>query len=106
LKLRITIRPQADRDLVDQAEYLARNASLAVALRFYAAAEETFSLLAAHPEMGRTWKSPDPSLSGIRMYLLRGFPKCLVFYRATRGGIEIVRVLHGARDVDALLGIS
>lgn len=47
MKLRLTIRPQADRDLVEQAEYLARNAGLPVALKFYAAAEETFSVLAA-----------------------------------------------------------
>ena len=36
------------------------------------------------------------------MCLLRGFPKSFVFYRATRHGIEVVRVLHGARDIDAL----
>ena len=103
MKPRLTIRPQADRDLVEQAEYLARKAGLSVALRFYAAAEETFSLLAAHPEMGRARNSLDPSLSGIRMCLLRGFPKSVVFYRATGHGIEIARVLHGARDIDALL---
>lgn len=36
---------------------------------------------------------------------LRSFPvgKYLIFYRLIDGGLEIVRVLHGARDIENLL---
>ncbi|MBV8128032.1 MAG: type II toxin-antitoxin system RelE/ParE family toxin [Planctomycetaceae bacterium] len=27
----------------------------------------------------------------------------MLFYRPIEGGIEIIRVLHGARDIDAVL---
>ena len=35
---------------------------------------------------------------------LRSFPfgRYVIFYLALPGGIEIVRVLHGARDLDAI----
>ncbi len=104
MKPRITIRPQADRDLTEQAQYLAAYAGVDTALRFYAASDETFSLLASHPEMGRTRKFRNPRLSKLRMSLLLGFPKYVVFYRPTGQGIEAVRVLHGARDIENLLG--
>lgn len=103
MKARVTIRPQADRDLVEQAQYLLAKAGMATALRFYDAAEETFSLLASHPEMGRAHRWKNSRLSSLRMCLLSGFPNYLVFYRPTRRGIEVVRVLHGARDVDSLI---
>lgn len=36
---------------------------------------------------------------------LRSFPtgQYIIFYQPVPGGIEIVRVLHGARDLDAIL---
>jgi plasmid stabilization system protein ParE len=33
-----------------------------------------------------------------------GFENILVFYRTREGVLEIVRVLHGARDLEALFG--
>jgi len=42
---RYPIKPKADRDLDDYADYLARNAGLEVSLRFLTASEETFALL-------------------------------------------------------------
>ena len=43
------ILPAADRDLDDQAAYLAEQASLETALRFYDAASSTFSKIACPP---------------------------------------------------------
>ena len=34
---------------------------------------------------------------------LSRFPKYLVFYRPITDGIEVIRVLHGARDLDGIL---
>ncbi|MGH9438287.1 MAG: type II toxin-antitoxin system RelE/ParE family toxin, partial [Terriglobia bacterium] len=33
---------------------------------------------------------------------VKDFPKYLIFYRPIRDGIEVVRVIHGARDIPAL----
>ena len=102
MKRRIVVRPAADRDLDEQAEYFAAHRNLETGLRFYRAAEETFQLLASQPEMGKLGEYRSPFLTGMRMFSLKGFPKHLVFYQTLEHGIEIVRVLHGARDIESL----
>lgn len=99
----VTLRPAADQDLNNQADYLAREASLEIALRFYDAAHQTFELLAAMPNIGEHRPSTNPRLKGMRVSRIEGFPNHLVFYRPTERGIEIIRVLHGGRDIEAVL---
>jgi hypothetical protein len=41
-------------------------------------------------------------LSRIRIWPVRGFDKILLIYSAERAGIDLLRVVHGARDLDAL----
>ena len=100
---RYRVLPAADRDLDDQAAYLAHEASLETALRFYDAADATFQTLARMSGMGERWVSPEPRLDGLRVFRIKGFENHLVFYRPTEDGIAIVRVLHGARDIDSVL---
>ena len=33
---------------------------------------------------------------------MKGFTSHLIFYRPARNGVEIVRVIHGARDIEGL----
>ena len=42
-------------------------------------------------------------LTTLRMFPIRDFPKYFIFYRPTEEGIEVVRVLHASRDLQALL---
>lgn len=97
------VLPAADRDLDGQADYLAREASLETALRFYDAARTTFEKLARMPGIGQRRDSSQPRLAGLRVWRIEGFENHLVFYRPIEDGIEIVRVLHGARDIDSVL---
>ena len=55
-----------------------------------------FPKLASMPELGR----PREELSSG----LRSFPvgRYIIFYRKSKSGVEIVRVLHGARDFPPL----
>jgi toxin ParE1/3/4 len=100
---RYNLLPAADRDLDDQAGYLAQHASLEVALRFYDAAAASFATLARMPAMGERWRSAAPRLEGLRVWRVEGFPKHLIFYRPSTDGIDVVRVLHGAHDLDTAL---
>jgi toxin ParE1/3/4 len=59
-------------------------------------------LLSRAPELGRLFALPNRDLSGIRVWPVRGFRKILVFYRPGSGGVEVIRVVHGARDFAAL----
>jgi plasmid stabilization system protein ParE len=41
--------------------------------------------------------------TGIRQWKVSTFDKYLIFYRIVSSGIDIIRVLHGARDIDRIL---
>jgi toxin ParE1/3/4 len=101
---RYRVLPAADRDLDDQAAYLAREASLDKALRFYDAASATFERIARMPGIGELRESANARLEGLRVSRIEGFEKHLIFYRVGDAGIDIVRVIHGARDIDRILG--
>jgi toxin ParE1/3/4 len=55
-------------------------------------------LLATQPLMGR---ARDELAPGIRSF---PFGRYLIFYLPIGDGIDVVRVLHGARDVDTVFG--
>ena len=96
--------PAAVRDLIEIGDYLAQVASLAMAERFIDAAEATFERLARLPGIGAIYESDDPAFEGFRHGIIDTFSNYVVFYRPTDGGIEVVRVLHGARDLGMALG--
>ena len=94
--------PRAKQDLEDCAIYLAENGSLQVALRFLECSEATFEILAEHSGFGRQMQFSRPELEGLRSFRVQGFENHLVFYLPREFGIEVVRVLHGARDLEAI----
>ncbi len=58
---------------------------------------ETFRLLCVTPHMG----TPTPQLAkGLRLFPTRGY---VIFYSVTAETLVVERVLHGARDIEALL---
>lgn len=100
---RYVVRPRADRDLDDQAFYYATVGSLEAGHRFLVAAHDTFALLATQPNMG--WRSPlrHPQLKSLRVFRVVGFEKILILYLPLLDGVDIVRVVHGSRNLEALL---
>lgn len=102
MRPRVIKRPPAKRDLLEQASYLAQD-KLNAAARFLSAAEEAFRLLARMPAMGSRRNFANPRLAGLRLWRVPGFEMHLIFYRPIPGGIEVLRVLHGSRDVQSIL---
>jgi toxin ParE1/3/4 len=86
---------QARVDLIEIWLYLGER-SPAAADRVLDAIERLFRMLALQPLIGRERPELSP---GIRSFVVMSW---VVFYRAQPGAVEIVRVVHGARDVDAL----
>ncbi len=82
----------AERDLIEIGNFIARDNPINAA-RFVERIEEHCQLLAAHPLMGRTREELVPGLRSLP------FGRYVIFYRAMDNGAEIVRVLHGARDL-------
>ncbi|MEA5595568.1 type II toxin-antitoxin system RelE/ParE family toxin [Rivularia sp. UHCC 0363] len=94
--------PQVIRDLIDLATYIAAN-NMDVSDKFLVAAEDTFKQLALTPKMGRVREFYNPNLANVRQQPIKGFRNYLVFYQTRDADIEILRVLHGRRDIDAIL---
>ncbi|MEX0866184.1 MAG: type II toxin-antitoxin system RelE/ParE family toxin [Pirellulales bacterium] len=59
--------------------------------------------MAEFPLLGEICAFEQKSESALRVWQVRGFENWLIFYRPISDGVEIVRVLHGARDVVAIL---
>ena len=86
----------AEQDLEEIWLYIAAdNIVAADALLDKVAAKST--LLASNPELGRS----RPEIhEGLRSFPVGNY---ILFYRPEAGGIELTRVLHGARDIDRQL---
>jgi toxin ParE1/3/4 len=99
----ITRRPQAEADLTDQFVYYLAAGGAELAERFLTAVEAATQRLLETPGIGAKRSFRHPSLQGLRMHPVRGFERHLVFYHERDDGIEIVRVLHGARDIPSAM---
>ena len=73
-------------------------------MRFFDAVDDAVKKLAEMPGMGRLRDFENPKFSDVRSWPIKGFENYLIFYGPTPRGIEVVRVLHGARDIDAIFG--
>jgi toxin ParE1/3/4 len=100
--LRINKHPQVIRDLIDLATYIAED-NLDASDKFLVAAEKTFQQLGKMPGMGKSCNFYNPNLMGIRQQAIKGFKKYLIFYRTSDFDVEIIRVIHSARDIEAIL---
>lgn len=87
---------QAEADLIAVLKYMRKNSPRA-ADRFEADFETKCQVLAQFPMMGRT---RDELLPGMRSTIVSSY---VVYYRPLEeDGIELIRVLHGARDISGL----
>jgi len=89
-------------DLLEIIDYLAER-SPAAADRFTDAVPRTLDDVARFPGAGSLREFEDPRLAGIRSWRVRGFKKYLIYYRPIAGGIQVLAVLHGARDLPEAL---
>jgi toxin ParE1/3/4 len=95
--------PPARRDLVDVFEYYTRQGTIKTARRFLKDAEATLARLASMPSTGTRYEPDDPTFADLRVSPLSRFKSYLIFYRPIPGGIEVLRLLHGARDIRSIL---
>jgi toxin ParE1/3/4 len=87
--------PSARRDLEELSEYISRDKPVA-ALAFVEKLELQCRSLATNPEMGF---SRDELAANLRVWPVGNW---LIFYRPAGSDIEVVRIVHGARDLPHL----
>ena len=95
-------RRQARHSLIEQAYWISEE-SPESADRFIDAAAASFSFLEKNPEIGRVYEAKNARLAGVRVWRISGFEKHIIFDRPRPEGVEILDVIHGARDLEALL---
>lgn len=89
-------RPARD-DLFEIWEFIARD-NLDAADRVIARIEGAARKLATHPQMGH--RRPALAPAEVRFWPVGAY---VVVYRAAEKPLQILRVLHGARDLDSIL---
>lgn len=92
---RYSFTTQAVQDLEEIHNFIATD-NLAAAVRLLDLLEEKLQTLAGAPEMGRSREE--------LALALRSFPvgNYVIFYRSIEDGIHVIRILHGARDMEAI----
>lgn len=98
---RVQRRPQVAVDLIEQADYIAHD-NLDAALRYLDPAEATFRDLAQQSTLGSRCLFENPQIAETLRWRVRGFDNYRIFYRPIADGVEIVHVIHYARDVEAV----
>lgn len=92
----VRLSPQAERDLEEILTDLDRK-STAAADRYAAAFDEKGRTLARFPEMGRSRSEINPTL---RSTLVAPY---VLFYRLEGDVVQVLRILHGRRDVRSIM---
>jgi toxin ParE1/3/4 len=92
----IVLQPRAKADLSEIWEFIAEDSD-DQADAFIDLIDQKFQLLA---QKSGLWRRREELAEG-----LRSFPvgRYVIFYLPIPGGVQIVRVLHGARDIEAAL---
>lgn len=87
-------RPLAAADILDTWDHIAEDSIEQAGRRV----DKLDEIIATQPLMGR---AREELAAGVRSF---PFGRYLIFYEPTEGGIDVVRVLHSARDIDAIFG--
>jgi toxin ParE1/3/4 len=96
-------RAIADRDVDEIAETIAAD-NVDAAVRFIHAVRDAYELLGSFPRAGAVRDDKSGELRGLRSWPLGGhFANYLILYLERDFGVEILRVVHGARDVQAII---
>ena len=79
-----------------------QQAGVELAERYFAAIDKTCLQLVRHPRSGTVYDSGIARLDGLRRFPVSGFDNYIIFYLPRENGLDVIRVLHGARDIDSL----
>jgi plasmid stabilization system protein ParE len=55
------------------------------------------------PEIGSPWIEESLRFRGLRYFPIPRYPNYVIFYRPLADGVEILHILHGARNIQAIL---
>lgn len=89
--------PQFIEDLRGVAEFIAEQ-NVNASMRFLSSVEEMARHLSICPISGTACKFSQPIVEGSRMIAVKRFRNYLIYFRLLDGRVELVRLVHGARQ--------
>ena len=95
---RYVLSPDAAGDLVQIWQYIRQRGSEETADRVEAAIRRVIVALAASPRMGH--RRSDLASGDVRFFPVYSY---LIVYREALGPLQVIAILHGARDVGSIL---
>jgi toxin ParE1/3/4 len=100
---RIVLSDAAVADILEQSEWYQEQSGDKPAKRWERAVTSAVLRVVATPGAGALCNFNSTELHEVRRVSLAGFPKHLLFYEFNEKEIIVLRVLHGARDLESLL---
>jgi toxin ParE1/3/4 len=99
---RIVLSEMAVSDILEQADWYEAQAESKLAARWEKAVTSVLLRISQRPAAGKLCKFQSDELVGTRRTPVSGFSKHLIFYQVHEKEILILRVVHGARDLESL----
>ncbi len=100
MSLQVRRRPTANRD-VDEIAFFLSGFDPDNGFQFLDAVERTLQRVAAMPGLGRPF--PIDGIPGLRRVSVAGFKKYYILYDSDEHAIDVLKVIHGSRDIRAIL---
>ena len=88
--MKASVSPEAERELIDGAQFYAREANSQLGLALILEFERALDILRAYPRLGPVWRGPT------RRFPLRRFPYSIV-YQVAPEGIRVIALAHHRR---------
>lgn len=89
-------------DIMKQAEWYEQRTGHILANRWESAVSSAVIRIVANPRSGSPCAFKANELQSTRRMTIKRFPKHLIFYQFENCEIVILRVIHGARDLESL----
>jgi len=102
-QLQLSFSDAAAADILEQADWYTAQSGRALTRRWERAVTSSVLRVVKNPALGSRCAFRSAALRDIRRISIAGFPKHLVVYRFDDVEILILRVVHGARDLERLL---
>ncbi|MBL0158949.1 MAG: type II toxin-antitoxin system RelE/ParE family toxin [Bryobacterales bacterium] len=102
--MKLVVRPAAHADILNQIKHYVDELADTAAERFAAAVQEAIEQIQKQPGIGSPRIIDNPRLFGLRSWPVPGFEDIRLYYLQPQPKlIRVIRVLHGKRDLGAIL---
>ncbi len=103
-KRRLTLSEAALTDILEQAEWYEGRSDTYLGKRWERAVSSALRRLVQRPHVGALCRFRSSELRDVRRMPVAGFSRHLIFYRLYEEELLVLRIVHGARDLESLFG--